>query len=191
MVVSSRFREATRSVPVLSSTKQPVPYVDFIMPGAKQPWPMVAACWSPAMPRMRIGPPNSSGAVTPNSPQQSCTRGSIVSGTPKILHSPSSQTPLPISSNMVRAALVASVACTFPPVRRHNRKLSMVPKASSPARALARAPSTLSSSQAILLAEKYGSSSSPDRLTISGSWPRARKASQASAVRRSCQTMAL
>jgi hypothetical protein len=55
---------------------------------------------------------------------------------------------------MVRAALVASVACTLPPVSRHSRKLSMVPKASSPACALARAPATLSSSQAILLAEK-------------------------------------
>ena len=29
-------------------------------------------------------------------------------------------------------ALVASVACTLPAVNRHNRKLSMVPKASSP-----------------------------------------------------------
>src|SRR5690242_13939775 len=37
----------------------------------------------------------------------------------------------------------------------------MVPKASLPARAAARAPGTLSSSQAILLAEKYGSSSKP------------------------------
>ena len=37
----------------------------------------------------------------------------------------------------------------------------MVPKASLPASAAARAPSTLSSSQAILVAEKYGSSSSP------------------------------
>ena len=37
-----------------------------------------------------------------------------------------------MSSSIVRAALVASVACTLPPVSRHNRKLSMVPKASSP-----------------------------------------------------------
>ena len=41
------------------------------MPGLKQPCPTVAACWSPAMPRMRMGAPNKSGAVTPNSPAQS------------------------------------------------------------------------------------------------------------------------
>ena len=67
----------------------------------------------------------------------------------------------------------------------------MVPKASLPASAAARAPSTLSSSQAILLAEKYGSSSRPVRAVIAGSWPAARKASHSLAVRRSCQTMAL
>jgi len=50
--------------------------------------------------------------------------------------------------------LLASVACTFPPVSRQSRKESTVPKASSPASALARVPGTLSSSQAILLAEK-------------------------------------
>ena len=33
------------------------------MPGEKQPCPTVAACWSPAMPRMRIGAPNNSGVV--------------------------------------------------------------------------------------------------------------------------------
>ena len=44
-----------------------------------------------------------------------------------------------------------------------------------PASADARAPSTLSSSQAILLAEKYGSSSSPVLAAIVGSWPARRK----------------
>jgi hypothetical protein len=28
------------------------------MPGAKQAWPISAACWSPAMPRIGIAPPN-------------------------------------------------------------------------------------------------------------------------------------
>jgi hypothetical protein len=45
-----------------------------------------------------------------------------------------------MSKIMVREALVASVACTWPPVRRHSRKQSMVPKASLPASARARAP---------------------------------------------------
>ena len=124
------------------------------MPGLKQPCPTVAACWSPAMPSTRMGAPNSSGAVTPNSPAQSRTCGNSDGGTPNIRHSPSSHCPLPISNNNVRAALVASVACTLPPVSRHNKKQSMVPKASRPASAKARAPATLSSSQAILLAEK-------------------------------------
>jgi hypothetical protein len=30
------------------------------MPGVKQAWPMVAACWSPAMPEIAIGPPKES-----------------------------------------------------------------------------------------------------------------------------------
>ena len=92
---------------------------------------------------------------------------------------------------MVRDALVASVACTAPPVSRHSKKLSTVPNASRPASAAARAPSTWSSSQAILVAEKYGSSSSPVLDAIVGSWPAARSSEQASVVRRSCQTMAL
>jgi hypothetical protein len=49
----------------------------------------------------------------------------------------------------------------------------------------------LSSSQAILLAEKYGSRINPVLAVIAGSWPSRRCASQKSAVRRSCQTMAL
>jgi hypothetical protein len=54
----------------------------------------------------------------------------------------------------VREALVASVACTAPPVSRQIRKLSIVPARSSPRSARARAPFTLSSSQAILVPEK-------------------------------------
>ena len=45
-------------------------------------------------------------------------------------------------------------SCVLPPVSRQSRKQSLVPKASWPASAFARAPETLSSSQAILLAEK-------------------------------------
>ena len=33
------------------------------MPGLKQAWPMVAACWSPATPRIGISAPNSDGSV--------------------------------------------------------------------------------------------------------------------------------
>ncbi len=110
------------------------------MPGLKQPWPIKAACWSPAMPSTRMGAPNSAGSVTPNSPALSRTCGSRLCGTPNNSHRLASHCPLPMSNSAVRAALLASVACTLPPVSRHNRKLSMVPKASLPASAAARAP---------------------------------------------------
>ena len=54
----------------------------------------------------------------------------------------------------VRDAFDGSVACTTPPLRRHRRKLSMVPKASSPRSARARAPSTWSRIHATLVPEK-------------------------------------
>ena len=106
------------------------------------------------MPRTRIGAPNNSDTVVPNSPAQSATRGNRDGGTPNIRHKSASHCPLEISNSSVRAALLASVKCAWPPVRRHNKKQSMVPKASRPASAKPRAPLTCSSSQAILLAEK-------------------------------------
>ena len=45
-----------------------------------------------------------------------------------------------MSYNMVRAALVASVAWTLAPVSRQIKKLSTVPNASLPAIARSRAP---------------------------------------------------
>ena len=63
----------------------------LIMPGSKQAWPTVAACWSPAMPAIRIGAPNSAGSVLPKSAAQSFTSGNSAAGTLKILSSSSSQ----------------------------------------------------------------------------------------------------
>ena len=59
-------------------------------------------------------------------------------------------------SRRVRDALVESVTCVLPPVNRQIRKLSTVPNARSPRSANVRAFSTLSSSHAIFVAEKYG-----------------------------------
>ena len=81
-------------------------------------------------------------AVTPKSPAQSRTSGSSARGTPNSAQRPSSHCPVSMSSSAVRAALLASVACTLPPVSRQSRKVSMVPKASSPRSAASRAPST-------------------------------------------------
>ena len=161
------------------------------MPGSKQPCPTVAACWSPAMPRMRIGPPNSSGSVVPNSPAQSRTSGSSAIGTSNSSQSPGPNGPRGYRAASVRAALVASVACTLPPVRRHSRKLSTVPKASRPPRPRRARP------QRDRAAKLFSSPRNKDRATarcvraMAGSWPACRSAAQASAVRRSCQTMAL
>jgi hypothetical protein len=79
----------------------------------------------------------------------------------------------------------------LPPVSFQISQLSMVPKASLPASAFSRAPSTLSSSQASLEPEKYGSSSRPVFCCTIGSCPSRRSAAVIEAVRRSCQTMAL
>ena len=92
--------------------------------------------------------------------------------------------------SIVRLALDGSVTWALPPVSRQARKVSMVPKASSPFAARARAPFTWSRSQRSLVAEKYGSSTRPVRSRIQGSRPASLSRWQSCAVRRSCQTMA-
>ena len=59
-----------------------------------------------------------------------------------------------MSKSRVREALVASVTCWRPPVRRQIRKLSTVPASNSPFSARPRAPFTLSSIQANFVPEK-------------------------------------
>ena len=54
--------------------------------------------------------------------EQSTTLGSSDAGTPSSFSRPASQVPLWMSSSRVRLALVASLACTLPPVSRHSRK---------------------------------------------------------------------
>ena len=111
------------------------------MPGVKQPCPMVAACWSPAMPQMRIAPPNRSGRVSPKSAAQSRTSGSSAAGMREQLAAgPGPRRRGAISNSSVRDALVASVAWTLPPVSRQSRNESTVPNASRPCSAAARAP---------------------------------------------------
>ena len=44
MVVSNRLCDKTGASPVFNKAKQPVPYVDLIMPGAKHACPINAAC---------------------------------------------------------------------------------------------------------------------------------------------------
>ena len=83
--------------------------------------------------------------------------GIIDFGTPNASRMSSRQLSVSRSMNMVRDALVTSVACTppsTPPVRFHSTQVSVVPKASLPASAFSRAPSTFSRIHTILVPEK-------------------------------------
>jgi hypothetical protein len=64
---------------------------------------------------------------------------------------------------MVREALLASVACNWPPVSFQSSQVSTVPNASLPASARLRVPGMLSRIHEILVAEKYASISRPVR----------------------------
>jgi hypothetical protein len=87
-------------------------------------------------------------------PLDGITSGNTARGTRSSLSSSSSQSCVCRLNNIVREALLASVACTRPAVRFQTSQLSMVPKASSPASARLRAPGTLSSSHSSLVPEK-------------------------------------
>ena len=103
---------------------------------------------------MGMGRPNRSGRVVPKSAAQSLTSGSIAMGMSNRPQMVCDQRPLWMSYSIVRAALVASVAWTAPPVRFQISQLSTVPKARSPACARSRAPSTWSRIHFSLVAEK-------------------------------------
>ena len=121
----------------------PVPYVHFASPGVKHAWPNSAACWSPAMPA--IGMPSGKPPmpfVVPHTPDEGTTAGRTWRGTPISSHSSSLHASLLISNTSVRDAFVTSVACTAPPVNRHNKNESIVPNAMSPLRAAVASPST-------------------------------------------------
>ena len=112
------------------------------MPGSKQAWPATAACWSPATPVIGRLAPSTARGTEAKWPALSRTSGSIACGTRRWPSKASSQRCARRSKSRVRDALVASVACTLPPLKRQRRKVSMVPKASRPRSARARAPAT-------------------------------------------------
>ena len=93
-------------------------------------------------------------------------------------------------NNIVRDALETSVAWTLPDVSCQISQLSMVPNASSPRIARWRAPGKCSSNQFSFVPEKYASMTRPVFSRMVPSSPSRFNASQKSAVRRSCQTMA-
>ena len=90
------------------------------------------------------------------------------------------------SISIVRLAFVTSVACTppsGPPVRFHSSQLSIVPKASSPASARARAPGTASSIQLDLRPREVGRQRQADRARAAGRARRSPASSRTSARR--------
>ena len=60
-------------------------------------------------------------SLSPKLAEESFTSGSIERGTRRIFSSSSSHSPVWMLNSSVREALVASVACTLPPVSRHSR----------------------------------------------------------------------
>ena len=134
---------------------------------------------------------NTAPFVVPMNPALGTIVGSTARGTLNIVSISSSQASFARSISRVREALVTSVACTAPLVRRCTRNVSMVPKASSPFSARARAPFSWSRIHAIFVPEKYASITRPVRSRTSASAPVAFRRSHSAAVRRSCHTMAL
>ena len=186
------------AVPAFARRKQPVPKVHFASPGVKHDWPKSADCWSPAMPVTGIVAPRNASSRTdashaPNAPAESRISGSTARGTRKIAQSASSHAQPaapPMRASSVRDAFDASVACTRPFVSFHSTQESIVPAASSPASARARAPGTASRIHASFVALKYGSSVRPVAARTASSWPSARNSTSRDAVRRSCHTTA-
>ncbi len=123
-------RRSPRARPTFASTKVPVPYVAFTSPGAKQPWPNRAACWSPAMPASGTAAPSSSASAT--TPAEGTTAGRIDRGRPRRARAARRPScPVSMSSSIVRDAFVTSVRWASPPVSFQASQESTVPKASS------------------------------------------------------------
>ena len=162
------------------------------MPGWKQAWPIVAACWSPATPEDRdlgaeqrlLGDAEIGGAVL-HFGQQRCRDAQDLQ-----------QLGVPfVRARCCRPACARRwsrrwrVSC-----RRSGARSGSCRSCRPAARRFSarwRAPFTLSSSQAILVPEKYGSSSSPVFCENFFSSPCFFSLWQSAEVRRSCQTMAL
>ena len=132
-VVISPELEFTRSLPVLTSAKHPVPYVFFADPGSKQHWPNSDACWSPATPAIGTAcPADRSPATWPKTSLEDLTSGRIALGTSSMARSSSSQSRESMLNSIVRLAFVTSVAWTSLFVKFHISQESTVPQASSP-----------------------------------------------------------
>lgn len=142
------------SAPVFTVMTLAVPKVFFALPGLRQAWPNIAACWSPSTACTRAPvSPITAGSSAPKSAPEGRISGSSCTGMPSRSQNSRSQSARRRSSRAVREAALGSVAWVAPPVRFHSSQQSMVPAASLPASASARIPSTFLSSQASFAAE--------------------------------------
>ncbi len=132
------------------------------MPGAKHAWPKSAACWSPAMPPIGISRPAIRAEIAPRGRHGRHDARQHRRRNAEQLE----QMRVPVAGLDVeqqRAAGVRDVGDVRARRRSGSRssQLSIVPKASSPRSARRRSAGSLSSNQASLVAEKYGSSTQP------------------------------
>ena len=137
-----------------------------------------------------MGLPSTPASSMPMTPLVSTTRGRHARGMSSMASSSSSQSCFSRLKSMVRLALVASVTWGRPSTRCQARKLSTVPKHSSP-RFARSCRCRLSSSQASFVPEKYASGTRPVFSRMISAMPSRFSRSMYSAVRRHCQTMAL
>ncbi len=189
-MVSRRLCDATARSPVLSSAKQPVPYVDFIMPGVKQACPTVAACWSPATPRIGIAPPRI--AVVPKAAGAIQTRPAAAPAEPGT----SPQAPHP--TDLYGCRTTASAPHWWHRLRaRARRSAARSGSCRRCRRRVAPPPPRRVRPRHDRATRRSLSRRNTDReqarscAAIAASWPAARKAAQMSSVRRSCHTIAL
>ena len=163
------------------------------MPGVKQPCPMVAACWSPAMPQNADRRRRTDRAA-------SC-RSRPRSRAPAAAAPPARRTVAASSASHCAAARCRTAACATHWWRRWRgpcRRSAATAGSCRPCRTRAGpAPPPRARRRRGRAARRSWSRRNTDRAAArssaatAASWPAPRSAAQASAVRRSCQTMAL
>jgi hypothetical protein len=141
-------------------------------------------------PRECRRPRPSRAIVSPKTPADGRTAGNTARGMRRRSVSSASQSSGECRSRACARRSRDRSRGTRPPVSCQRSQVSTVPNASSPCAARARSSGWASSSHAILVPEKYASSTSPVRARTSGSRPSARRRSQSGAERRHCQTIA-
>ncbi len=140
---------------------------------------------------MGTAAPSQAGSAASTTPDEATKSGRTARGMPNSSSSSSAHSNRRRSSSRVRDALLKSVTWRRPPVRRHTRKLSMVPARRRPLRSRSLAPGRFASNHSSFVALKYGSRRSPvSAATLAAPARPSSSSAHRSAVRRHCQTIA-